>query len=58
MNRKIAMRDDCDPDDPGWDPTGGCALRRGDVDLAEFVVELEHAGTAFVRFVVADRRRV
>jgi plastocyanin len=39
-NRKIAMRDDCDPDDPGWDPTGGCTLRRGDVDLAEFDVEL------------------
>jgi plastocyanin len=36
QNRKIAMRDDCDPDDPAWEPTGGCSLRGGDVDLAEF----------------------
>jgi plastocyanin len=39
-NRKIAMRDDCDPDDPAWTPTGGCTLRGGDVDLAEFNGEL------------------
>jgi hypothetical protein len=38
--RTIVMRDDCDPDDPEWDETGGCSLRRGDVDVAEFTVEL------------------
>ena len=38
--KKIAIRDDCDPDDPGWTPTGGCALRDGDVRLAEFSEEL------------------
>jgi plastocyanin len=40
-NRKIAIRDDCDPRDPGWTPTGGCALERGDVPFAEFGVELQ-----------------
>lgn len=39
--REIAIRDDCDPRDPGWIPTGGCALRRGDVTLAEFNGELD-----------------
>jgi plastocyanin len=39
-NRKIAIRDDCDPDDPGWTPTGGCSLEDGDVSFAEFGVEL------------------
>ena len=38
--RKIAIRDDCDPRDPAWAPTGGCLLRRGDVTFAEFEVEL------------------
>jgi hypothetical protein len=38
--RSIAMRDDCDPNDPGWDALGGCALRRGDVTVAEFREEL------------------
>jgi plastocyanin len=33
---KIAMRDNCDPADPAWAPTGGCLLRRGDVTAAEF----------------------
>jgi plastocyanin len=37
---KIAMRDDCDPTDPAWAPTGGCLLRRGDVRFAEFSAEL------------------
>jgi plastocyanin len=32
----IAIKDNCDPDDPGWAPTGGCLLKRGDVTLAEF----------------------
>ena len=37
---RIAMRDDCDPRDPGWAPTGGCLLRRGNVTFAEFNREL------------------
>lgn len=36
----IAMRDDCDPSDPGWIPTGGCLRRQGNVNLAEFNAEL------------------
>lgn len=35
-SRHIALRDDCDPTDPGWAPIGGCLLRHGDVNLAEF----------------------
>jgi plastocyanin len=35
-DRQIVLRDDCDPTDPGWIPTGGCNLPEGDVDLAEF----------------------
>ena len=35
----VAMRDDCDPRDPGWAPTGGCHLREGSVTLAEFISE-------------------
>ena len=36
--KKIAVLDDCDPGDPGWNPTGGCHLdaKEGDVSLAEF----------------------
>ena len=34
--RRIALRDDCDPRDPAWAPTGGCLLRRGGVNVAEF----------------------
>jgi plastocyanin len=34
--RKIAVLDNCDPDDATWAPTGGCALKEGDVTLAEF----------------------
>jgi hypothetical protein len=37
--RYIAMLDDCDPRDPGWNPTGGCLLRRGNVTFAEFNAE-------------------
>jgi hypothetical protein len=33
---EVVLRDDCDPKDEGWDPTGGCSLRRGNVTLAEF----------------------
>ena len=35
-SRKIAVLDDCDPNDPTWAPSGGCALKRGDVTNAEF----------------------
>jgi hypothetical protein len=38
--RQITLRDDCDPRDPAWNPTGGCKLRRGDVTFAEFNEEL------------------
>jgi plastocyanin len=33
---EVVLRDDCDPTDLGWNPTGGCSLRRGNVTLAEF----------------------
>jgi len=39
-DQKITIRDDCDPTDPGWAPTGGCALEQGDVNFAEFNGEL------------------
>ncbi len=39
-NRHIAIRDDCDPTDPAWAPTGGCLLKRGNVTVAEFNSEL------------------
>jgi len=32
----VAVLDDCDPSDPAWDPTGGCALKDGEVTLEEF----------------------
>jgi len=38
---RITIRDDCDPTDPGWDPTGGCTLREGDVSFGEFNGELD-----------------
>jgi len=34
--KRIAVLDDCDPDDPAWAPTGGCTLKKGDVTAAEF----------------------
>jgi plastocyanin len=38
---KITIRDDCDPDDVlGWESTGGCALKEGDVNRAEFDAEV------------------
>ena len=40
-DKTVVIRDDCDPDDPAWDPTGGCARDDGDVTFAEFGVELE-----------------
>jgi hypothetical protein len=33
---RVTMRDDGDPTDPNWAPTGGCTLRRGDVNMSEF----------------------
>jgi hypothetical protein len=33
---RIAVRDDCDSTDPGWAPTGGCTLKGGAVNFAEF----------------------
>ena len=35
-HEKIAILDDCDSTDPGWAPTGGCALKEGDVRFDEF----------------------
>lgn len=34
--RLLRLRDDCDPRDPAWAPTGGCLLEEGDVNNAEF----------------------
>lgn len=34
--REMALRDDCDPRDPAWAPTGGCKLEEGDVTNGEF----------------------
>jgi plastocyanin len=47
-NRKIAIRDDCDPRDPGWTPSGGCTLEEGDVSLMEFGVEVANPAAASV----------
>lgn len=35
---EIAILDNCDPNDPGWTPTGGCTLKskQGDVSTGEF----------------------
>jgi hypothetical protein len=33
---EVAIRDDCDPTDPAWAPTGGCTLPGGVVSFAEF----------------------
>ena len=40
VDTTVVMRDDCDPDDTNWAPTGGCALQHGDVTAAEFDEEL------------------
>jgi plastocyanin len=37
-DKRIVIRDDCDPDDPTW--PGPCTLEGGDVDVAEFDAEL------------------
>jgi plastocyanin len=36
-SREIALRDDCDPTDAAWVPTGGCTLSEGTVSNAEFL---------------------
>jgi plastocyanin len=36
----IAIEDDCDPNDPAWNPTGGCIQKGGDVSFLEFVGEI------------------
>ena len=48
VDKTVVIRDDCDPDDPGWTPTGGCALQRGDVPLAEFNEEVSSPLSASV----------
>ena len=39
--KQIAIRDDCDPRDEGWNELGGCGLRHGNVTVAEFDEELD-----------------
>ena len=38
---QIAIEDDCDPSDPGWNtvPGSGCRQKQGDVSLGEFAGE-------------------
>src|SRR5437762_11189515 len=36
----VVIRDDCEPNDPGYAPTGGCLRKEGDVSFAEFGAEL------------------
>jgi hypothetical protein len=35
-DKRIVLRDDCDPTDTGWAPTGGCLRKRGNVGFAAF----------------------
>jgi hypothetical protein len=37
--RKVAIEDDCNPNDPAWNNVGGCTQEQGDVSLAEFAGE-------------------
>jgi len=34
--KRVVLRDDCDPRDPAWAPTGGCNRSEGNVNLEEF----------------------
>src|SRR5215211_8334401 len=34
--REVVLRDDCDPTDSAWAPTGGCNRSEGEVTFAEF----------------------
>jgi len=36
---RVAIRDDCDPNDPTWAQVGGCLLNEGEVTRAEFAGE-------------------
>jgi len=36
VKREVVLRDDCDPTDLGWAPTGGCNRSEGQVSFAEF----------------------
>ncbi len=38
--KRIAIEDDCDPNDPAWVGVGGCMHKRGDINFAEFVAEM------------------
>jgi hypothetical protein len=40
-DRRITLRDDCDPKDPAWANLGGCARKRGNVSVDEFDAELD-----------------
>jgi len=44
----ISIRDDCDPRDPTWAPSGGCLRKEGDVNMAEFRLELSSPFSAAV----------
>jgi plastocyanin len=46
--KQIAIRDDCDPRDAGWNELGGCALRHGNVTVEEFDEELDSPLSAAV----------
>ena len=39
--RNVQLLDDCDPDDPAWDASGGCTRKKGDVTVDEFFAETE-----------------
>jgi plastocyanin len=39
-SRHVSILDDCDPNDPAWNATGGCILRGGAVTEAEFGILL------------------
>jgi hypothetical protein len=45
--RTIAVLDDCDPTDPGWEDIGGCDLPEGRVDLADFFTALPQGHPAW-----------
>jgi hypothetical protein len=45
---RIAIEDECDPTDPGWNAVGGCQQRRGTVSFAEFNAELDSPLSAAV----------
>jgi hypothetical protein len=37
---EVEIYDDCDPNDPAWNDTGGCSLEGGKVTFAEFAAQL------------------